>query len=96
MGHFATLPAKIAHLETKFARVTQGNLLDVPSVAGFLEKSTHPNCPFGGFFVFFSAGRGLQESRQNGLQFLVKSCIMRANLSFDRFRPKSTIDLTPD
>ena len=45
---------------------------------------------------FCSAGRGLQESQQNGLQFLVKSCIMRANLSFDRFRPKSTIDLTPD
>lgn len=60
-------------------------------------KVKPPKPSFCGFIVsFFSAGRGLQESQQNGLQFLVKSCIMRANLSFDRFRPKSTIDLTPD
>ena len=60
-------------------------------------KVKPPNPSFCGFIAsFFSAGRGLQESQQNGLQFLVKSCIMRANLSFDRFRPKSTIDLTPD
>ena len=60
-------------------------------------KVKPPKPSFCGFIAsFFSAGRGLQESQQNGLQFLVKSCIMRANLSFDRFRPKSTIDLTPD
>ena len=60
-------------------------------------KVKPPEPSFCGFIAsFFSAGRGLQESQQNGLQFLVKSCIMRANLSFDRFRPKSTIDLTPD
>lgn len=93
---FCNSTCKNSIFRDKIARVTQKNLLDVPSVAGFSEKSSHQIRPFADFLHLFSAGRGLQESQQNGLQFLVKSCIMRANLSFDRFRPKSTIDLTPD
>lgn len=54
---FCNLAAKIAYFETKFARVTQKKLLDVPSVAGFSEKSSHPNRPFADLLpLFFRRG----------------------------------------
>ena len=58
-------------------------LVDVSSVAGFWKMSSRE-----GWILCrkFSAGRRMQESAQNGLQFLLKSCIMIAKLSFDRLR----------
>lgn len=56
---FCNLAAKIAYFETKFTRVTQKNLLNVPSVAGFSEKSSHPIRPFADFLLLFFGGSGL-------------------------------------
>ena len=56
---FCNTTCKNSIFRDKICTCYAEKLLDVPSVAGFSEKSSHPNRPFADFLYLFFGGAGL-------------------------------------